>query len=124
MSLRTLFNKSLAESVLPEDWKTANIVPVHKKGEREYAENYRPISLLPIVSKVLERCVFYNIKDHLYTVIKNTQHGFIRGRSCVTNLLEVLDYIGSVLDEGGQITLLCRRLLTRSVMYTYYTNRE
>lgn len=102
-SLCTLFNRSLAEGAFPEDWKTANIFPVHKKGKRDYAENYRPISLLPIVSKVLERCVFYNIKNHLNTAFKNSQHGFIRGRSCVTNLLEVLDHIGSVLDDGGQI---------------------
>jgi hypothetical protein len=54
-----LFNKSLDEGVLPEEWKLANIVPVHKKGERESTENYRPISLLPIVSKVLERCVSF-----------------------------------------------------------------
>ena len=76
-SLCTLFNKSLSQGALPEDWKIANIIPVYKKGEKEYAENYRPIS---IVSKVLERCVFYNIREQLYQVIKTSQHGFIRGK--------------------------------------------
>jgi hypothetical protein len=52
-SLCMLFNKSLDEGVLPEEWKLENIVPVHKKGERECTENYRQISLLPIVSKSL-----------------------------------------------------------------------
>ena len=47
-SLCYLFNKSLGTGFLPNEWKLANIVPVYKKGEREYAENYRPISLLPI----------------------------------------------------------------------------
>ncbi|CAB4032685.1 Hypothetical predicted protein, partial [Paramuricea clavata] len=102
-SLCTLFNKSLSQGALPEDWKIANIIPVYKKGEKEYAENYRPISLLSIVSKVLERCVFYNIREQLYQVIKTSQHGFTRGKSCVTNLLEVLNYIGSILDVGGQV---------------------
>ena len=102
-SLCRLFNKSLSQGALPEEWKIANIIPVHKKGEKEYAENYLPISLLSVVSKVLERCVFYNIREQLYQVIKTSQHGFIRGKSCVTNLLEVLNYIGSILDVGGQV---------------------
>ena len=54
VSVCTLFNKSLRQSVLPENWKIANIVSVYKKDEKEHAENYRPISLLSIVSKVLK----------------------------------------------------------------------
>ena len=91
------------QGVFPQEWKIANIVPVYKKGDKEYVENYRPISLLCIVSKVFERCVLNNIREHIYQEIKTSQHGFTRGKSCVTNLLEVLDYIGSVLDTGGQI---------------------
>ena len=101
-----LFNKSLDEGVLPEEWKLANIVPVNKKGERECTDNYRPISLLPIVSKVLERCVFCNIKVHLFQLIQKSQHGFISGKSCITNLLEVLEFIGLELDAGGQIDVI------------------
>ena len=66
-------------------------------------ENYRPVSLLPIVSKVFERCVLNSIKDHLFQVISPKQHGFCTGRSCVTNLLEALDHIGSLLDSGSQV---------------------
>ena len=76
-SLTQLYNLSLLQGVLPEDWKLANIIPVHKKGEREHAENYRPISLLSIVSKVLERCLLSRIRDHLLDFIKKVQHGFI-----------------------------------------------
>ena len=71
-----------------------------KKGE---TENYRPISLLSIVLKVLERIVLTNIKYHLIQIINNCQHGFLRGKSYVTNLLEVLDYTGRILDNGGQV---------------------
>ena len=53
-SLCALFNKSLRVGVLPSDWKIANVVPVHKHGEKTYVENYRPISLLCLISKVLE----------------------------------------------------------------------
>ena len=99
-SLCKIFNKSLQLGSLPSDWKLANVVRVHKKGAKDHEENYRPISLLPIVSK---RCVLNSIKDHLYHVILPKQHGFCTGRSCVTNLLEALDQIGSLLDGGSQV---------------------
>ena len=102
-SLCRIFNKSLQLGSLPRDWKLANVVHVHKKGAKDRVENYRPISLLPIVSKVFERCVLNSIKDHLYHVISPKQHGFCTGRSCVTNLLEAFDHMGSLLDSGGQV---------------------
>ena len=58
---------------------------------------------MSIISKVLERCVLDNIKDHLYSIINDCQHGFVTAKSCITNLIESLDYIGSVLDKGGQV---------------------
>ena len=91
---------------MPGDWKLANVVPVHKKGDKELAENYRPISLLPIVSKVLERCILINIRYHLSQLIHDCQYGFRQGKSCVTDLLEALDYIGACLDNGGQVDLV------------------
>ena len=75
---------------------------MHKKGDKSQVENYRAISLLSIVSKVLERCVLRNIRDHLQQLINDSQHGFTPGKSCTTQLLEVLDYIGSLLDSGKQ----------------------
>ena len=105
-SLCELFNKSLRLGSLPMDWKLANVVPVFKKDNKEYAENYRPISLLYLVSKVMERCVFNSVKDRVFSLIDSSQYGFITGRSCVTQLVEVLDYIGSQLDNGGQVDVI------------------
>ena len=102
-SLCRIFNKSLQLGSLPSDWKLANVVPVHKKGAKDHVENYRPISLLPIVSKVFEHCVLNSIRFHLYQVISPKQHGFCTRRSCITNLLEALDHIGSLLDSGSQV---------------------
>ena len=102
-SLCKILNKSLQLGSLPSDWKLANVVHVHKKGAKDHVENYRPISLFPIVSKVFERCVLNSIMDHLYQVISPKQHGFCTGRSCVTNLLEAFDHIGSLLDSGSQV---------------------
>ena len=73
----------------------------------EYSENYRPISSTSLVSKVLERCVILKyFKDRLYEVVRDCQHGFIRGKSCTSNLLEVLDHVGSLLDDGKQVDMI------------------
>ena len=105
-SLCALFNKSLRVGVLPSDWKIANVVPVHKHGEKTYVENYRPISLLCLISKVLERCIFNNIKYRIYEQLNPCQHGFMPGKSCVTQFIEVLDQLGRELDRGKQIDVL------------------
>ena len=105
-SLCELFNKSIRLGVVPEEWKCVKIVPVFQKDNKDHAENYRPISLLSLVSKVMERCVFNAIKEHVASLITRCQHGFIAGRSCVTQLIEVLDSIGSLLDSGGQIDIV------------------
>ena len=55
------------------------------------------------MSKVLERCVLNGIKAHLYQVISRLQRGFCTGRSCVTNLLEAFEYIGSLLDNSSKV---------------------
>ena len=81
-SLTQIFNKSLCLGEIPDEWKLANIIPIHKKGDKSQVENDRPISLLSIVSKVLERCVLRNIRDHLQQLINDSQHG--SGKSCKT----------------------------------------
>ena len=60
-----LFQASLNQGVLPDDWRQANIMPLFKKGDRSRAENYRPISLTSITSKLLEHIIYSNIMDHL-----------------------------------------------------------
>ena len=91
---------------IPTEWKSADITPIHKKDSEEPAENYRPISLLPIVSKVLERCVFNCLYDHVNNLITPLQHGFLRNHSCVTQLLSVLHTIGRNLDKNIQTDVI------------------
>ena len=96
--------KLLRLGSLPTEWKLASIVPVYKKAIKEYIEDYRPISLLCLVSKVLERCLSNAIKDQVYSLVGSCQHGFMTfmaKRSCVTQLVEVFDLIGSQLHKGG-----------------------
>ena len=56
--LELIFNDCLANEIFPFDWKKGNIVPVHKKNDKQRLNNYRPLSLLPICSKILERLIF------------------------------------------------------------------
>ena len=100
MELRKLLWTAIRQSLLAEAFKEVSRKVFFSK---DHVENYRPISLLLIASKVFERCVLNSIKDHLYQVISPKQHGFCTGRSCVTNLLEALDHIGSLLDSGSQV---------------------
>ena len=98
-----LFIISLREDNIPSKWKLAYIVSLHKKNDKTYVENYCPISLLGIASKVMERYVLNNIKEQLFGLISAGQHGFRSGKSCITNLLESLDGIGLLWDKGSQI---------------------
>ena len=91
--LALLFNMSLQDNILPEDWKKAYITPIFKKGARNQAVNYRPISLTSIVCKVMEKLVRRGIMDHLLSrgLLSAKQHGFINGRCTTTQLLSYLD---------------------------------
>ena len=90
---------------LPGDWKEANVVPIHKSGERILAQNYRPVSLTSIVVKTLERVVHKHIMNFLIDqqLLSENQHGFRKYRLCLTQLLQLLHHWFSVLDKRGAI---------------------
>ncbi len=100
--LAILFNKSLRSGTVPSDWKDANITPIFKKGSKGKSCNYRPISLTSIVCKLLESIIKDAINDHIirYNLMKSSQHGFLKGKSCTTNLLEFTEHIMKSLDES------------------------
>ena len=86
---------SVTSGIVPMDWKKANVTAIFKKGGKAMPCNYRPISLMSHMGKVLESIVRDGVIDHVrrYKLIKDSQHGFSKGRSCLTNLLEFLDYV-------------------------------
>ena len=102
-SLCTIFNKCLQLGKLPAAWKVANIIPIHKNGSPGEVSNYRPISLLPLVSKVLERCVYNHLIEHISSQLHNLQYGFLKGKSTTSQLLQVLNEIGELLDKRVQV---------------------
>ena len=107
-SLVDLFLASLDTGVVPQDFRDATVVPLHKKGGRDKAENYRPISLTSIVGKILESIIKDNIVRFLDEngLIRDSQHGFTSGRSCLTNLLEFMEEISRELDNGSCVDVV------------------
>ena len=102
--LTTIFRKSYDSGTVPEDWKTANITPVFKKGKRSDAANYRPISLTCIVCKLMEHILTSHIMKHAndHNILYGLQHGFRGGRSCETQLVEFIDDLAYNMQNGGQ----------------------
>ena len=84
--LQVIFTQSLNSGTLPNDWLTANVIPIYKKG---IPANYRPISLTAACCKVMEHIIFHSIMDHLnaHNIINPNQHGFRPGFSCNTQLI-------------------------------------
>jgi len=106
--LCVLFTKSLQSASVPEVWKQAFVTPIHKKGERCMAENYRPISLTSTIGKILESIIRDQIYQHLTAndLLAHNQHGFTSGRSCTTQLLHAMDYWTSSLDNNIPVDIL------------------
>ena len=91
--LARVFNLSL--KVVPFEWKEANIIPLFKKGSRNKSENYRPVSLTSVICKLLERLIKDHMVDFLvkHKLLNSSLHGFLKARSCLTNMLCFLEEI-------------------------------
>ena len=100
--LTLLFQASLKQGVVPNEWKTAYIVPIHKKGDMTSPGNYRPVSLTSICCKILEHiihsCLFSHLEQH--DILCTNQHGFRSGYSCETQLLSTIDDLALCLNAG------------------------
>ena len=89
--LEMIFKQCIETGFLPSGWKKTNIVPIHKKGDKQTLENYRPVLLLPICGKILERLLF-NEMFHFFIenkLISSNQSGFKPGDSCINQLLSI-----------------------------------
>ena len=98
-------NLSLALGQYPTVWKMANVVPIFKKGEPQLKVNYRPISLLPCLSKICERVVFIRLYNFLFEIgfLYKFQPGFRPGDSTVNQLLYIVHQIYCVFEAGKEV---------------------
>ena len=107
--ISVLFNTSLETGELPEDWKSAEVIAIYKKkGKRSDPANYRPVSLTCILCKVLENIVRDLIVEHMdkQDLYSTSQHGFRKQRSCMTQLLEVMDNFTDMIEKGHDIDVV------------------
>ena len=103
--LTRLFNTSLMSASVPEDWRKAHVSPIYKKGDRYKTENYRPVSLTCICSKVFEHIITCHLMRHLEgnNLLYPRQHGFRAKLSCETQLTELISDISAELDKGREV---------------------
>ena len=95
-----IFRDCIDTGVYPDTWKKSDIVPVHKKGDKQIVNNYRPVSLLPICSKILEKIIFDSIMRFLNEnkLLSDAQSGFRPSDSCEYQLLSVVQDIYKSFD--------------------------
>ena len=88
-----IYLKSWLTGEVPLDWRVANVTPVYQKGRKDDPGNSRPVSLTLVPGKVMEQVILSAIKSHIMDNqgIRPSQHGFMKGRSCLTNLISFYD---------------------------------
>ena len=105
--IRILFLSFLEEGVYPKNWKKSNVAPIHKKEIKNLIKNYRPISLLPVFSKVFERIIFnslfnYFLENYFFT---EYQLGFSLGDSCTSQLFSITHKIYKSFDSNPSVVV-------------------
>ena len=103
-----IFQRSLDTGSLPPDWTSANVSPIFKKGDRHLPENYRPVSLTCVLSKLLEHIVCRHMLSHFEgnNVLTNLNHGFRTGFSCETQLAITIDQLSRNFDQNLQTDII------------------
>ena len=101
LSLAALYNASFRLGKIPADWKSSRVVPIPKPGDPSLAKNYRPISLLPLVSKIQERVVHNVLWDHIH--LSFSQYCFRPGSSTQEAILAALRDWHHTLESGGSV---------------------
>ena len=95
---------SLSTGIVPTDWRDAYVAPIFKKGEQYNPANYRPVSLTCIVCKLMVSSIMQHFETHC--ILDDNQHGFRRGRSRETQLLESVEELTTNLEGGRQIDII------------------
>ena len=98
--LSIIFNNCINQSMFPDIWKRLNICPIHKKGDKQIINNYRPVSLLPICGKIFERIIFNSLYEYVEEnkLLSVHQSGFRSNDSCVNQLLSIVHNLYKAFD--------------------------
>lgn len=106
--LTSFFQLSISTATVPRQWKTANVIPVHKKSSKDKACNYRPISLTSSVCRLLESIIKDEVLQYLMTnnMISRSQHGFLPRRGTATQLLQTLNDWTAAFDNKDAVDVI------------------
>jgi len=106
--LSITFERSWRTGEVPKDWRKASVTPIFKKGKEEDPGNYRLVSLTAITGKVMEQLILEVIIKQVEEkkVIRSSQRGFTKGKSCLTNLITFYDGMTGWVDEGRAVDVV------------------
>ncbi|KAK4831137.1 LOW QUALITY PROTEIN: hypothetical protein QYF61_015440 [Mycteria americana] len=106
--LSIIYQQSWLTGEVPADWRLANVTPIFKNGRKEDPGNYRPVSLTSVPGKLMEQIILSAITWDVENDqgIKPSQHGFRKGRSCLTNLISFYDKVTRLVDEGKAVDVV------------------
>ena len=106
----SLINKIFRDQTIPDQWKVSKVLPLHKNGEKNNIENYRPISNICSLAKIFERCVLLKLSQlediNGVDLTGSKQHGFKKNHSTVTAMMEIQDRISEAVDNGKNAAMI------------------
>ena len=105
LPLSNIFNKSISTGIVPQSMKIARVVPIFKSGDNTKLINYRPISILTVFSKLLERLVYNRMIKFInkYNILTSCQYGFRAGHSTSHAIIDLINTISKHIDSGGKV---------------------
>ncbi|GAB0186039.1 mitochondrial enolase superfamily member 1 [Grus japonensis] len=100
--------KSWLTGEVPDDWRLANVMTIYKKGQKEDPGNYRSVSLTSVPGKIMEQFILSVLTRQVQDDqgIRPSQHGFMKGRSCLTNLISFYEQVTRLVDEGKAVDVI------------------
>jgi len=102
-----IYQQSWLTGEVPDDWRIGNVTPIYKKGRKEDPRNYRPVSLTLVPGEIMKRFILGALTGHVKDNQGNrpSQHGFMKGRSCLTNMISFYD-VTRLVDEGKAVDVI------------------
>ena len=98
--------KDIRKGEFPDQLKTADIIPAFKKGGKHDTSNYRPLSILPILSKVYEKCLYKQMENYMENILSNSQCDFRKGFKAQQCLISMIEKAKRIMDNGGHFSVL------------------
>lgn len=106
LPMTIIVNKIIRHGVYPSHWKIGNWTPIHKSGDTHDVKNYRGVAVLPGLNQIAEKLIHEQIFFHVKNQLNERQHGFTKQKSTLTNLLEYVQRLSTMIDKGEQIDVI------------------